>query len=111
MSLLVTIPREVLESQYMEVTDGKIIEDLIWCRNIRHFAQASDIPLATNEIIDQFGFTGKTEIAQKILAGCAPIEELIKDSALRELLKSFKRTSPPINVTFTADKMMEGYRN
>ena len=67
----------------MEVTDGKIIEDLIRRQNIRHFAQESDTPLATNETIDQFGFTESTEITQKILAVCAPIK----------------------------DKMMQGYRN
>ena len=95
----------------MEVTDRKIIEDLIRRRNIRHFDQASDTPLATNETIDQFGFTGSTEIAQKILAGSAPIEELIQDHAARKLLKSFKLKSLPITVSFTADDMMEGYRN
>ena len=45
------------EFQFMEVTDGKNIEDLIWRQNIRHFDQESDTPLATNETIYQFGFT------------------------------------------------------
>jgi hypothetical protein len=50
-SILVPIPKEVIELEYIAITDGPAIERLILQQNIRHFRQAEFTPLATPEVI------------------------------------------------------------
>ena len=50
--------------QYMDVTDEPTIEQLLLDRNIQHFCQASNTPLANTEYINAIGFGATTPTAQ-----------------------------------------------
>jgi hypothetical protein len=59
--ILVPLPKEGLELEYLAITDGSTIERLILHRNIRHFRKAESTPLATPEVIRKIGFGADTE--------------------------------------------------
>ena len=65
MKILVPLPLEGEELQHIPITDGNIIEDVLLLRNKLNFNQASDTPLAINEIIQEIGFSGSTKITKK----------------------------------------------
>ena len=50
-------------------------------RNKLNFSHTSDTSLATNKIIQELGFSGSTELAQKILNGKATIDDIVEDWA------------------------------
>jgi hypothetical protein len=52
-SILVPLPKEGIELEYLAITDRPTIERLILHRNIRHFRQEETTPLATPEVIKQ----------------------------------------------------------
>ena len=86
MKIQVPLPLEGEKVEFEDITDGKIIEEVLLRRNKLHFSQASDTPLATNKILDELGFSGSTETAKQILEGTATIEEIVDDEASRDLL-------------------------
>jgi hypothetical protein len=66
-SILVPLPKEGMELEYLAITDGPTIERLILHRNIRHFRQAEFTPLATPEVIRKIGFGADTGRAEQLL--------------------------------------------
>ena len=106
----VPIPREGTDLQYMDETDGPTIERLLLDRNIRHFRQASDTPLATKTCIEAIGFGATTPTAQQFLNGTADPSLLTTDIASQLLLREMKQSSEPIQVQLTADVMMQRYK-
>ena len=88
--ILVPLPLEGTELKYGEITDGPTMEALILNRNICHFSQAGDTPLATNEIIDEIGFGGTTEIAQRLLDGTANVDSITNDEVSRLFLQALQ---------------------
>ena len=109
-SIKVPIPLEGTVLQYMDVTDGPTIERLLLDRNIRHFRQASDTPLAHTDCINALGFGATTPTAQQFLDGTADPSSLTEDIASQLLLQAMKRESEPIQVHLTADIMMARYK-
>ena len=97
--------------EFEDITDGKIIEEVLLRRNKLHFSQASDTPLATNKILDELGFSGSTETAKQILEGTATIEDIVDDEASRELLRSFQRKTTAFQLDFDSDDIIKGYRS
>ena len=110
-SVFVFLPTTREEPDWHSVTDGPDIERLILDRNIQHFGQAGETPLATNEVIDMLGFGGDTELAQKILEGTADIPNITDNKAAQLLLVSMKRDTDPIILNFTEKDMMDRYKN
>jgi hypothetical protein len=109
-SILVPLPKEGTEIEYMAITDGPTIERLILHRNIRHFRQAEFTPLASPEAIRKIGFGADTDRAENILEGKDDPSDITDDEWSRHLLTSMKRHSKELQITITAEKMMSKYR-
>jgi hypothetical protein len=109
-SVLVPLPKEGEELEYLAITDGPTIENLILNRNIRHFRQAESTPLASPEVIRQIGFGADTARAEKLLEGTDDPTDITDDEWSRYLLTSMKRHSKELKIEITAEKMMEKYR-
>jgi hypothetical protein len=68
-SILVPLPKEGIEIEYLAITDGPTIERLILNRNIRHFRQAETTPPATAEAIRKIGFGADMKRTEQLLEG------------------------------------------
>ena len=108
-ALLVPLPKEGIELEYLPVTEGSTIESLILNRNIRHFRQAESTPLATKDIIDKIGWGADTQTAEDLLEGKADPTDITDDEWSRFLLASMKRNSEELNIEITPVKMMGKY--
>ena len=108
-NVLVPLPTETEEPEWGSDTDGPSIKRLILDRNIEHFSQAGETPLASNEIIDMLGFGRDIEMAQQILDVTADIPQITDDKAVQLLLESMKRDTDPIILQFTPNDMMNRY--
>jgi hypothetical protein len=84
-SILVPLPTEGIELEYIAITDGPTIEKLILNRNIRHFRQAETTPLASPEVIKTIGFGADTVRAEKILDGQDDLTDITDDEWSRYL--------------------------
>ena len=106
-----TYNRPVIRFQleWYAITDGPTIERLIQARNKKHFSQAEETPLATNEIIDLFGPGGDTEYAEQILNGTADLRQATDDET-SQLLLSLMRQRKEIKITLTVEDMMNRYK-
>ena len=109
-SILVPLPKEGIELEYLAITDGPTIERLILHRNIRHFRQAETTPLATPEVIKTIGFGADTERAEALLEGKDDPTDITDDEWARYLLTSMKRHSKELDIKITTEKMMEKYK-
>jgi hypothetical protein len=109
-SILVPLPKEGIDLEYIAITDGPTIERLILQRSIRHFRQAEFTPLATPEVIRTIGSGANTNRAEQILNGSGDVTDITNDEWSRYLLKSMKRHSKEIKIEITTEKMMEKYR-
>jgi hypothetical protein len=90
LSILVPLPKERLELEYIPITDGPTIERLILNRNIRHFRQTESTPLATPKIIESIGWGADTQKAEQFLEGTADPTDITDDEWSRFLLTSMK---------------------
>jgi hypothetical protein len=109
-AILVPLPKEGIELEYLAITDGPTIERLILHRNIRHFRQAEFTPLATPEVIRKIGFGADTDRSEKLLEGNYDPTDITDDEWSRYLLTSMKRHSKELKIEITAEKMMDKYR-
>ena len=109
-SILVPLPKEGIELEYLAITDGPTIERLILHRNIRHFRQAEFTPLAKPDVIRKIGFGADTDRAEQILAGKDDPSDITDDEWSRYLLTSMKRHSKELKIEITAEKMMNKYK-
>jgi hypothetical protein len=109
-SILVPLPKEGKELEYLAITDGPTIERLILHRNIRHFRQAEFTPLATPEVIRKIGFGADTDRAEQLLEGTDDPTDITDDEWSRYLLTSMKRHSNELKIEITTAKMMDKYR-
>ena len=109
-SILVPLPKEGIELEYIPLTDGATIEDVILNRNIRHFRQAETTPLATPAVIETIGWGANTQRAEELLEGTTDPSDITDDQWSRYLLASMKRHSKEIKITITAEKMMGKYK-
>jgi hypothetical protein len=90
-SILVPLPKEGTELEYLAITDRPTIGRLILHRNIRHFWQAETTPLATPEVIKTIGFGADTERTEAILERNDDPTDITDDVWSRYLLTSMKR--------------------
>jgi hypothetical protein len=109
-SILVPLPKEGIELEYLAITDGPTIEGLILHRNIRHFRQAEFTSLATPEVIRKISFGADTLRAEQLLDGTYDPSDITDDEWSRYLLTSMKRHSTELKIEITAEKMMSKYR-
>jgi hypothetical protein len=109
-SILVPIPKEGTALEYLAITDGPTIERLKLKRNIRHFKQAENTPLATPEVIRKIGFGADTNRVQQLLEGTDDPTDITDDEWSRYLLTSMKRHSTDLNIIISAEKMTEKYK-
>ena len=103
-SVLVPLPKEGIELEYLAITDGPTIERIILQRNIRHFRQAEFTPLATPEVIRKIGFGADTKRAEQILDGTSDPTDITNDEWSRFLLTSMKRKSNELKIEITAEQ-------
>jgi hypothetical protein len=108
-AVLVPLPKEGIELEYLAITDGPTIERIILEKNIRHFRQAEFTPLASPEVIRKIGFGADTIQAEQLLEGTGDPTDITDDEWSRFLLTSMKRSSEELNIEITAEKMMEKY--
>jgi hypothetical protein len=109
-SILVPLPKEEIELEYIAITDGPTIERLILQSNIRHFRQAEFTPLATPEVIRKIGFGANANRTEQILDGSDDVKDITDNEWSRYLLKSMRRHSKEIKNEITTEKMMDKYR-
>ena len=109
-SILVPLPTEGIELEYMPITDGPTIEEVILRRNVRHFRQAETTPLATAEVINTIGWGADTECSENLLEGQGDPSDITDDEWSRYLLASMKRHSQEITIEITSEKMMAKYK-
>jgi hypothetical protein len=98
-SILVPLPKEGIELEYMPITDGPTIETLILRGNIRHFRQAETTPLATPEVMETIGWGANTERSEELLEGTTDPSDITDDQWSHYLLASMKRHSKEITIT------------
>ncbi|OEU13908.1 hypothetical protein FRACYDRAFT_242262 [Fragilariopsis cylindrus CCMP1102] len=108
-AVLVPLPKEGIELEYLAITDGPTLERIILEKNIRHFRQAEFTPLASPEVIRKIGFGADTETAEHLLDGTGDPTDITDDEWARFLLTSMKRNSEELKIEITAEKMMEKY--
>ena len=89
-AILVMLPKEGIELEYQVLTDGSTIEQVILQRNIRHFRQAENTPLATPEVIRKIGFGANTKRAEQILEGKDDPTDITNDKWSRFLITLMK---------------------
>jgi hypothetical protein len=109
-SIMVPLSKEGIELDYLVITDGPTIERLILQRNIQHFRQAENTPLATPEVIRKIGFGANTSRADKILEGKGDPTDITDDEWSRYLIASMRRHSKELEIEITAEKMMNKYK-
>jgi hypothetical protein len=110
-SILVPLPKEGIETEYLAITDGPTIEErLILNQNVRHFRQAETTPLATAEVIRKIGFGVDTKRSEQLLEGKDDLTDITDDEWSRYLLSSMKRHSKELEIEITAEKMMNKYK-
>jgi hypothetical protein len=107
-SILVPLPKEGEELEYLAITDRPTIEKLILHRNIRR--QAEFAPLANSEVIGKIGFGADTDTTEEILDGTGDPTDITDDEWSRYLLTSMKRHSAELEIEITSEKMMGKYR-
>ena len=107
--ILVPLPKEGTEIEWYAITDGPTIEKVILERNKRHFSQAGETPLATDEIIELFGPGGDTEFAKSILDGTADLSE-VTDDETSQLLLGLMRNESTEHIHLTVEDMMDRYK-
>jgi hypothetical protein len=78
-SILVPLPKEGIELEYLPITDGATIERLVLKRNIRHFRQAETTPLATPTVIATIGWGADTDRADALLEGTTDPSDITDD--------------------------------
>jgi hypothetical protein len=89
----------------LAIIDGPTIERLILNRNIRHFKQAENTPLATPEVIRKIRFGADTNRAEQLLEGIDDPTDITDDKWSRYLLTSMKRHSTELNIkTYQLEK-------
>ena len=108
-SILVPVPKEDKELEWYSITNGPTIEKVILERNRRHFSQAGETPLASEEIIELFGLGGDTEFAQSILDGRSNLSEVTDDETTQLLLPLMKKEKTE-EIDFTIEDMMNRYK-
>ena len=108
-SILVPVPKEGKELEWYSITDGPTIEKVILERNRRHFSQAGETPLASEEIIELFGPGGDTKFAQNILDGSANLSE-VTDNETTQLLLQLMKKEKTEEINFTIEDMMDRYK-
>jgi hypothetical protein len=109
-SILVPLPKEGIDLEYLLITDGTTIEQLILRQNIRHFQQAETTPLAQHDVISMIGWGADTSRSEKLLNGQSDPLDITDDDWSRYLLASMKQHSKEINITITMKKMMGKYK-
>jgi hypothetical protein len=109
-SILVPIPKEGTELEYLVITDRPTIKRLILQRNIRHFCQAEFTPLATPEVVGTIGFGADTDRGDHILAGIDNPTDITDDELSRYLLTSMRRHSQELKIEITTEKMLNKYK-
>ena len=108
-SVLVPLPKEGIELEYLAITDGPTLERIILEKNVRHFRQAEFTPLATPEVINKIGFGADTKRAEQLLDGTDDPTDITDDEWSRFLLTSMKRNSNELEIEITTEKMMNKY--
>jgi hypothetical protein len=109
-SILIPLPKEGIELEYLVITDGPTIERLILQQNIRHFRQAETTPLATPEVIGKIGFGANTDRAEKLLEGKDNPTDITDDEWLRYLLTSMRRHWKELEIEITTEIMIDKYK-
>jgi hypothetical protein len=109
-SIMVPLPEEGIELEYLVITNGPTIKRLILQRNIRQFQQAESTPLATPEVIRKIGFGANTRRADKILEGKGDPTDVADDEWSRYLITSMQRHSKELEIEITAEKMTNKYK-
>ena len=100
-TMLVPLPLEGKDLQYMLITDGPTIERLLLRQNINHFAQAKVTPLAPSQIMEKLGCGAQSRLSDSILDSTADIPSITPDHWAQAFLKKCYRRQPEINVDFT----------
>ena len=93
--------------EYQTLTDLELIEKVILQRNICHFKQVENTPLAGKEVINSIGFGATTQIADKILKGTADIDAITNDPTSKTLFEIFKTSKPELEIEVIKEKMMD----
>jgi hypothetical protein len=109
-SILVPLPKEGTELEYLAITDGPTNDTLILNRNIRHFRQAGTTPMATPDVIKTIGFGADTDRAEQSLEGSGDPTDITDDKWSRYLLTSMRRHLKEIKIEITKEKMMNKYK-
>ena len=99
---------ETLECQTL--TDPPLIEKESLHRNIHHFKQAENTPLAGKDVIGSIGFGATTKTANRILEGIADIDAITNGLTSKRLFEIFKTLTPDLEIIVTKEKMMNRYK-
>lgn len=75
----VPIPKKGETLEYKTLTDPQYIEKEILWRNIRHFKQAENTPLAEKKVINSIEFGATTSTTDEILKGIVDINAITDD--------------------------------
>lgn len=95
------------EQQYYSITANSMMQKVMRKRNIRHFGQAKDTPLATTEIQNLIGWDTNTEAATDILEGTAKVGSITNDEHARLFLHQCKRRHTEVPFKLIPKKMMK----
>ena len=96
------------EGHLNRIDDIEEMNNLLYHRNRKHFAQASNTPCTTPNVIQQIGESGTTPVAQQILNGIIP-DELPNE--LKLLFLEMNANIPKVELEFTFEDMIDGFTN
>ena len=99
----VSLPMEGEKLEYQTFTDPPLIGKEIMRRNICHFKQAENTPLAGKDAVDSIGFEATTSAANEILEQTADLDAINNDPTSKHLFEIFKTLKPELEITVTKD--------
>ena len=78
-------------------------------RNRQHFRQADKTPFASSRLLKAIGWGAESSTSESILAGTAPISEIIADPLAQEILTECTRINDEIDPSISVDQIQQYY--
>ena len=95
--------------QWKEEHDPETISTILIERNRRHYAQAEGTPFTTSELLNTFGRSACTSLADQFLLGQHQVEH--HSAAVQEVLAALQQNQlPQVDVLFTAAELQQAFR-
>ena len=96
-------------TEFRTVVDPVEMETLLLARNMKHFRQAEDTPLASPSLSSALGWGAQTDTAEALLSASTDSALLSSDTYAAEILAKCRRLNPEASPHITLDQLQQFY--